>query len=118
MKSLFCLLLFVLMPTLLFAQQKEQFGRYQIFRVASMTKQYNVGKEPVLSETSGGSEDVLLLDTQTGRTWMLSNYGEDASSSHVIITIKFHWVEIHYDELDIRHLDDETFFPPPDKKKK
>lgn len=119
MKTLLYAFIFALMSISLFAQPKDQPGRYQIYKVASMTEETRKMNSVVFTFGSGGNEDVLLLDTQTGRTWMLNNFAEHTpGSSPSARELKFEWREITYSALYLKYLDESTLFPPPDKKKK
>ena len=118
MRTFFCLLLSVTLSVSLYAQQKEQAGRYQIFKVASMTNN-EVKSDPMLfAGGSGGKEDVIMVDTQTGRTWIL-NYsiesgGEGSSPSAKVL--RFQWEEMCY-SYQVGKYWQKTILPPPEEKK-
>lgn len=112
MKTLICLLLFALMSTSLFAQPKEQPGRYQIFRVSSLSK--NLHDAKVAGLGVDGSEDVLLLDTQTGKTWILN---QNLNFNPTLSQVKFDWVQLTYTDM-LTLTEDETLLPPKEEKKK
>ena len=66
------LLALFFVSTVSFGQQKEQNGRYQIIQIASLTEK--PASSNVWYQSTGAEKDVMLLDTQTGKTWILTTY--------------------------------------------
>lgn len=86
MKYLFVLMLLV---TVSIAQQKEQ--RYQIVEVEKLHTDGEVGQ----IATSGTKKNLVLLDTQTGKTWYLTSYLVLADDKKTYIKM-YQWTPIVY----------------------
>lgn len=86
MKYFFVVLLFT---SLTFAQNKEQ--RYQIVEVEKLHTDGEVGQ----IATSGTKKNLVLLDTQTGKTWYLTSYLVLADDKKTYIKM-YQWTPIVY----------------------
>jgi hypothetical protein len=86
MKKSLILLLLLVVPVI--AQQKEQNGRYQIIQIPSLA-QHDVN---VIDNSLKTEKDILCLDTQTGKTWLLTSYLQALNDS--LRVQRFEWMPI------------------------
>lgn len=109
MKYIFALLF---ISTVSFGQQKEQNGRYQIIQITSLKEK--VPSWYVAYQSSGAENDLMCLDTQTGKTWLLTSSLQKITDS--LYVQKHEWTPLPF-IIDEQHPATRYYEPPKELKK-
>ena len=107
-------LVFVLLSSVGLAQQN---GRYQIIQIASVADKSEAGMK-LVQQSTATEKDVILLDTQTGKTWMLTpTVVSIGTKDHPTNGLGNHWTPIPFGKFSPFLTEPETPVEAPQKKK-
>ena len=75
--------------------QNNNHQRYIIYEVEKLTAEpHSINDAP--QQTSGTNKNLIMLDSETGKTWYLTAYTTVADPSHNLNHLKYEWTPIKF----------------------